>query len=61
MDNDPIAALDQAIRGMADLARVLYAHYTACLAAGFGAEEALALTMAFQQGVQNQATEGGGA
>lgn len=48
MSDDPIAALDQALRGMVDVARVLRAYRDALVDQGFTSEEALALTTQYQ-------------
>lgn len=46
--NDPIAALDQALRAMTDFARTLYSYYGDLQAAGFTADEAMQIVIAFQ-------------
>ena len=54
-EEDPIAALDQAMRALVDTARVLFAHFSALKEQGFTDDQALALTVAFQTAIQNSA------
>lgn len=51
---DPIAAFDQALRGMTEWAKMMRAHYEAMVAVGFTFEQAFALTLAYQGGWQAQ-------
>lgn len=45
---DPIAALDQALRGMADVGRIFHSYYSGLIAAGFEMGQAFALTLNYQ-------------
>jgi hypothetical protein len=53
---DWIAAIDQALRGVADVARLVRAYYAALVEAGFAVEEALALTLAYQTTILQSAS-----
>lgn len=46
---DPIAALDQALRGMKDWAHTLHTYYSDLVASGFTPAEAMTLVVSFQQ------------
>lgn len=48
MSFDPVAALDQATRGMRDLARIVRTYYDSLRAEGFDERDALELTTAYQ-------------
>jgi hypothetical protein len=49
---DWIAQLDQLLRGVADFAKVTYGYYVALVEQGFSEQQAFALTLAFQAGIQ---------
>lgn len=46
---DPLAALDQLLRAVKDVATVVRGYHQALLEAGFAPAEALALTVSYQQ------------
>ena len=56
-DIDPIAALDQALRSLTDVARILHTFYTALVAEGFTEEQALEMTIAYQLELHRSANE----
>lgn len=49
---DQLAQFDQLLRGMTEWARLLRAHFDACVASGFTEVQSFALTMAYQNGLQ---------
>jgi hypothetical protein len=51
---DPIAALDQALAGMPNMARILRAYYDALIAQGFTEHQATALTKGYQRTLAEQ-------
>ena len=48
---DLVAHLDQALRQLTDVARIVRTYHDALVVAGFGPGEALALTLGYQQGL----------
>lgn len=50
---DWIAQLDQALRTVADAARLTYAYYCGLVEAGFSEDQALALTLGWQAATIN--------
>lgn len=46
---DPLGAFEQMVRGLGETARVLGAYFTALTEQGFSADQALQLTVAFQE------------
>lgn len=48
---DPLAQFDQLIAGVKDWLKVVHAYYTAALAQGFDANQAMALTIAYQAAI----------
>lgn len=53
---DPIAALDQALAGMPNMARILRAYYDALIAQGFTEHQAVTLTKSYQRSIVEQTT-----
>ncbi len=51
---DPLANLDQHLRGLADLARVVGTYYTELIAQGFAVDQAFGLAVAYQQAILAQ-------
>lgn len=49
MDNDPLANMDQLLRAVVDIAKVMRVYYVALIEEGFSNEEALRVTMAYQR------------
>lgn len=45
---DPLANFDQALRELADVARIMRCYYRALTGEGFDAKQALTLTVAYQ-------------
>jgi hypothetical protein len=45
---DPMAHLDQTLRGQRDIAKLIRNHYVSLMAEGFDEAEAYALTIAYQ-------------
>lgn len=52
---DPLAAIDQLVRGLSDFARIIWAHYAAMVDQGFTADQALELSIAYQTTLQQSA------
>lgn len=48
---DPIAQLDQTLRTLIDLAKMIHGYHCGLVAAGFTEDQALALTIAYQTAV----------
>jgi len=51
---DPLANLDQLLRGLGDLAQVISTYYGELVTRGFTTDQALAMTMAYQQIIVGQ-------
>jgi hypothetical protein len=49
---DLVAAIDQLLRGLADVAKIVRVYHLALIEQGFTQAEALQLTMAYQSGLQ---------
>lgn len=52
---DWVAQVDQALRQVTDAARLTYAYYRGLVDAGFGEDQALALTLGWQAATLRQA------
>jgi len=52
---DPVAALDQMLAALKPLAQGVWQHFVSCQEAGFSPEQSLALTVAFQTALLDNA------
>lgn len=54
---DPLAMMEQLLRGLVDVAKVTRTYYESLLDSGFGEQEAMQLTIAFQTQLQRGGME----